>query len=131
MNLDDFKTDLNKAEDGVWVDFGDGAEILIAQWGNKAHSRFLKTVYKQNKRQIDLDVMGDEAAARLMAGQWPHIIRDWKGINKGGEELAYSPQTVVDLSLNPQYKNFFSTIGEIAKDQATYRSQAVEELGKN
>ncbi len=66
-----------------------------------------------------------------MVQQWPHIVKDWRNIELDGEALPYSPKTVVDLASNPQYKDFFITLEDIAKDQANYRHTSAEELGKS
>lgn len=131
MNLDDFKVDIDKAEEGTWVEFGGDSAVLVAQWGNENHAKFLREIYKKNKRQIDMGILGDSAAASLMSGQWQHIIKGWRGIEKGGVTLEYSPKVVSDLAQNSQYRQFFKNIEELAKDHATFRNEAVEELGKN
>ena len=131
MDLSDFKQDLDKVEDGVWVPFGNETRIKIAEWLNESHSRFLKAVYKKNKRAIDLAIMSDDQANELMADQWQYVVKDWEGIEIDGEPLAYSPRTVNDLARNPQYKKFFAALEDIAKDQAMFKAEVADELGKS
>ena len=130
MDLNDFKSDLDKVEDGVWVDFGPETKILICAWNNEAHQRFLKNVYKRHKKQIDLNLMTDDQAAEVMADQWQHIIKGWEGIEIDGEALQYSPRTVCDLARNVQYKKFFDSLEDIAKDHSLYKAEVAEEVGK-
>lgn len=131
MDLKDLQLDLNASEDGVFFPFSDDCEIKIAQWGNKAHKKFLREMYTKHGRKIDAGAVSDSQADLLMSGQWQHIVKDWNGMTEGGKTLKFSPKVIKDLATNPQYKSFFEKIASLAREEENFRTQNIKELGED
>lgn len=134
MKLSAVRTDLNASEDGIDFPLDDkGAKVKIAQWNNKAHQAFLRDVYKKHGRKIQMKMISDEEAEHLLAGQWPHVLKGLTGFTEddGKTPLQYSPQLIIDLARNHQYKDFFKQIEAIAKDEENYRTENIKALGES
>ncbi len=139
MKLGKLKLDLNAVEDGVVFPFEDGATIKIAKWRNAAHEKFLTDVRKQNNVKIQAKMITKEQEDYILAGQWPFIIRDMQGFTDGEEivdgvvkqiPFVYSPQSIIDLARNPQFKEFFDKVATISLDEENYRIETIKQLGE-
>lgn len=131
MNLEELKLDLDGAEEGIWFPFGEDCDIRIARWGNKHHQKVIKKLDEKYGRKIRAGAINDESARQIMKEQWPTIIKDWRGLCLGGDELHYSPEAVKDLAVNEQYEAFFARIERIAKAEENYRLENVAEMGED
>ena len=131
MDLQDLKTDLDAAEEGVFFPFGEDCRIKIASWNNPGHLKFLRSVYQKHGRKIDAGALSDAQADELMRPQWSFIIKDWEGLTEGGETLDFSSETLLSLVANPQYKAFFDKIASIAKEEENFRVQNIQDLGES
>jgi hypothetical protein len=132
MELNDLRLDLDAVEEGAWFPFGNtGAEVKIARWNNKEHLKFLKHVNTKYGRKMASGAMSDDEANVLLAQQWQHILRDWKGVTINGEEVPWSAQVVTDLASNAQYEAFFENIQNISKSEANFRMSSVIVAGED
>lgn len=130
MDIADFKIDLDAAEDGQYFPLDENSGLVIAQWNNKEHAKYLRTVYKKHGARLRNNQMDDEEARLLMAGQWPHVLKGWKGMKLDGEEVEYTPKLVVDLASNPQFRDFFKRIQSIAEAEENFRVKSLKDLGE-
>jgi len=126
MDLNSFKTDLNKVEDGVWVDVGDG-RLLIARFGNKKFQRYLQTLMAPYKRMQGSEEQKDAIAEKqLIKAIAKYVVLGWEGMVLDGQELDYSEQSVIDILSNPQFVDFRNWIVTTAQDGDLFRAQEVE-----
>lgn len=130
MKLNKLKLDLNAIEDGVVFPFEDGATIRIAKWRNKAHEQFVTQLRKDNHAKIQAKMLTDEQEQYLLAGQWPFIIRDMQGFTEDDVPFVYSPQAIIYLARNPQYKEFFIKVTVIAMEEENFRIETIKQLGE-
>lgn len=137
MKLSTFKTDLNAAEDGVVFPMsepdenGKFASVRIAKWGNTKHAAFLKEFRKTHGTKMKHHSMNDSQFEHLIAEQFKHILTGFDGFeDDDNQPIQYSPQCVIDLARNPQYKEFFEKVAAISQDENNYRVDNVKELGE-
>jgi hypothetical protein len=131
MDITDFELDLDAAEDGTFFALDTDCGLYIAQWNNKEHSRYLRDIYKKYGHRMRNNALQDEEARQLLAGQWPFVLKGWKGLTENGEPLEYSKQVVIDLALNPQYREFFRRVQNIAETEENFRKTNIRELGED
>jgi hypothetical protein len=131
MDLTTLKTDLNAAEEGIYFPFGDdGARVKIAMWHNKRHLKFIRDLHKAKGRKIEAGMINEKESELLLSDQWEFIVTDMLGFTEGEDDLIYSVSAIKDLSLNPQYKQFFLKIEGIAKAEENYRVENIQDLGE-
>lgn len=77
-----FETDTSSEVEGVWVDFGDDAEVRIARFGNDRYlklDRELKKPFRRRMRQ-GRDIPEKKLEAIMLQLLVKTIVRDWKNI---------------------------------------------------
>lgn len=131
MDINEVKTDLDAAEDGVWFSISETAKAKIARWSNVPHKTFMRKINRKYGQRMEAGAMTDEEVRDVMAGQYPHLIRDWKGVTMDGEEIKYSPQTIIDLAKNPQLDAFFARIQNIAKSEENFMVGNIKAMGED
>ena len=131
MKISKFATDLDLEEKGTWVDIGEGGQILVARIGNPAYRekmRHLSKPYQSQIRQGTLpEDLNDEIFLKAIVET---ILLDWKGIeDDNGKEIKYSKDAAMKLLLG--LRDFRDLVIEIARSQATFRREEIEETGKS
>lgn len=132
MDLNRFKSDPTREEDGVWVEVGDGARLRIARIGSKKyHSEFTRRS-KPYKRQIRSETLPDSVADKILAETLASaVLLDWDGLTLGGKALKYSRDKAVELLMDPAMKDFRALVVELATDAEQYRADELEADAKN
>lgn len=131
MDILELRTDLEAADEGVSFPFGEDCEIVIAMWGNKAHKKFLRDMWKKHGRKIEAGAINDAQSDELMAGQWKYIVKGWSGLMEDGKELPFSEETLLRLVKDKRLRAFFGKIEAISKEESNFRQANVDEMGND
>lgn len=132
MDLKNLKTDPTKELEGVWEDFGEGTQILIARIGNKNYEKRLKELALPYKRQIRTNTISEDVYEDLLnKAVAKTIILDWKNLKEDGKEIKYSPEKAYELISNPAYKDFKEALLTIAQEIALFKVGELEDGLKN
>jgi len=132
MDLRSYKTDLTVSEEGVWVDMGEGCQLLVARKGNQKFARKLKALIKPYQRQIDMNTMSDDLANKLLAEAMAYgILLDWKGLKLDGKEIKYSPEKAQELLNDPELIDFRNAVDQLSDDREQFRTESIEAAEKN
>jgi hypothetical protein len=126
-----FATDEKKEVEGVWVDIGDGAELLIARAGNKKYARLLGSEVEKHQRALDAKGdASDELSERLMVGVFAStILLGWRGDFKfKGEALPYTNENARKVL---GVKDFRAFVAKLSNDIDAYRAAQEATAGKN
>lgn len=118
---------------GVWVPYAAGIEVKIARLGNPKYEAYLRKLSAPHTRQLrdgELDnTVAEELTKRAMAR---HILLDWRGMeDDDGNEMVYSEQLAFEVLSNPEYRDFYRDIMEMANKRATFKEQEHVEAAKN
>lgn len=133
MKLSKFKIDHNVAEEGQWVDIGDGVELKIARMGNRKYNETIRRLSKPHKYQIDNDTLPQEISEEIMNKAVAEcILLDWKGLeDDDGQPINYSRQKAFELLSDPDLAPFKRQVIGIAQTDETFRNEMVEDTVKN
>lgn len=127
-----YATDLKLEEDGIPVDFGDGAEVVVARWGNEAFLRELEAAQRPYRQQLERGTMPREKDRQLINRVIARtIIKSWKGFKEGGEDLPSTVETFQRVLDDPAYKDFRQDIIAAAQSADLFRQEALEAAAKN
>lgn len=123
-----FSTDAELENSGRWVNLTKTARVRVARAGNEAFNTALrKAIEKEgvdlkdnSKENLDLlQSLMIDATAR-------HILKDWEGMESGGQPLPYTHENAVKaLTL----KDFRARIDKAADDFDAYRVKEEEAQG--
>jgi hypothetical protein len=127
----EFATDEKKENDGVWVDIGKGARLLVARAGNRKYSRLLTAAIEKHQRALDLK---DEAADKLsdqitidVAAE--AILLGWEKLSFKGQDMgAYSVTAAKQLLAVKDFRHYVS---RLSNDFDRFRVAQEAALGKN
>lgn len=132
MDLLNLRTDLNKEQEGTWVDIGKGARLKIARIGNPAYKETFRRLTKPYQRQMRTGNLPDEVAEKILARCLAEsVLVGWEGLEMDGEPIQYSRKAAMDLLMNPQLKDFRDLVTELANEVELFRQEEMEEAEKN
>ena len=126
MKLSKFQTDGTKEVDGVWVDIGDGARVLVARIGNPKYRDYYQRATKPYRRQIRTDTLAQDIAEKLYTQALAEtILLGWEGLlDSDSKEIRWSRAKALEVLTD--YKDFRDLVAEIAQEQDQYRTEEVE-----
>lgn len=131
MKISRFATDLNLEENGVWVDLGDGGQLLIARMSNPAYRDRIRILTKPYKRQIRNDSLEEGILDDLIIKAMSEtVLLDWKGIEDDkGKPIKYSTKNAYELLRD--LRDFRVLVSELSTEQELFRRAETEAEGNS
>jgi hypothetical protein len=126
-------TDMNKAENGIWIPYEAGIELRIARYGNKNHNQYARQLLKPHVeiirgRNAEPELLNDidrQAAAK-------YILMDWKNIqDDDGKDIPFSTEKALELFRDPAYEDFYKFVIQVSMNRENYRLDLQKESEKN
>lgn len=118
------------AEDGVEVDLGEGAAIIVRPMRNEQFKKYLNSLLKPYERRIQQKRMDpklqDDLTRKAVA---KHVLIGWKGIEVDGKKVKYTPEKAEELM--KRFDDFQEDVLIAAMSGETFRQEVVEENEKN
>lgn len=128
MDLNVFKTDTVKTDEGVWCPIDSETDIKIARYGNKVFQRAFQREMKPYKQLIDRGALDDDTADKILVNAIAEgILLDWRGMKKNGEDLPYSRSAAIDILLDKSLRDFRALVVELAQDMQLFRETEIED----
>lgn len=130
MKISKMKQDVTSAEEGQWVDIGDGASVKVARIGNKAYNAFIKKATKPYAAALRSKTgLPDDVFEGILNKAYAEtILLDWAGLeDDAGANLPYSKEKCLELFKDPEYKDFTELAVTLASEAETFRLQEVAE----
>jgi len=131
MKFSTFATDLDLEENGVWVDFGDGASCKIARVGNPEYKKILRELLKPFQNKHSRKNISEEDWLDINCKvESKTILLDWKGWeDDNGKAIKYSEKNAFDMLHG--LKDFRSNVMLVAEEQSSFALIAAEETGND
>jgi hypothetical protein len=130
VNVSKFATDLDKTNNGTWVEVGEGLELLIARHGNSAFTLGLQKHGKKLRSRVragnpdpeELRKMQCRAMSEHILLGWKNLTEDVKGEDGKVQELPveYSQKKAYQL-LNTM-PDFYEMVLEFSMDMETFKA---------
>lgn len=126
----EYGTDKAKEVEGIWVEMGDGAEVLVARIYNKNHNEAIKRLTNKNKTLSRNRKLTEEMILDLTCqGFAEAVLLDWKGMKENGKNLPYSRENAYRIL--KQYPDFREDIALIAGRMENFKREDEEATAKN
>lgn len=128
--FNEFATNTEAEEKGVWQEFAPGTKFLIARSTNKHYSRALTKAFEKNRATLSRTSDAAEAMSEdIMIGVIARtILLDWEGVVYKGKPLEYSFENARELL---SHKDFRRWVMSKAEDLDSYKAvQEAEDEGK-
>lgn len=131
MKLSRFTTDSTLELNGVWVDIGEGAKLLVARVGNPRYRERLRALMKPYKRQVRTDTLPEDLSEDMVLRAFSEtILLGWEGLeDEDGKAVPYSREKAYELLRD--LRDFRAIVAEIAQEQETYRAMEAEAEGNS
>lgn len=128
FDLNDFRTDKDAKNIGVWIEFGGGAAFKIASFDNPS---FTEAFRKMTKPYNDLgrSIPEDDQIAIMAKCMAAHVVLDWRGVFDKDTELKYSTEAAERLLLEIEWVR--DRLITEARKLENFRIKASEETEKN
>jgi hypothetical protein len=133
---DRYGTNKELEENGVWVEFGDGVQLLLARIKSQRSLSAKKAAEKPYREVLrNASRMGKEVTEDIqtrIALNWlvNGVVLDWKEVtDRTGKKLKFSPDNARDLF--EDLPDFLDDVVFAASSQATYQEAADREAVGN
>lgn len=129
MKFSQFKTDTDLERQGVWVDLGDGAKILICRTGTPAYVKEWNARTAPHKTAMRHGGLTEEQMQEVICGTYAAtVLINWEGMEKeDGTKLPYSTKAAEEALL---VKDFRALVMELAGNMETFKAQEKEDTIK-
>jgi hypothetical protein len=133
-NIESIKTDLNKEENGVWVTFVSGIELLIARARNPKYNELMRRLADPviNKIRDEDKFSSEDYAKLLMEVRAKTILLGWKNIqDKNGNDIKYSSEKALEFFKDPELKDFYAFIVGVSESADHFKKLILKASEKN
>ena len=131
-NIESLKTDVNKEQDGTWVDFVLGIRLKIARARNPKYNEMIRKLTEHMR--IDMREKRfnyEEFNEVLIKVRAKTILLDWENIDEKGVAIHYSAEKAAEYFRNPELKDFYTFVVAISESAEAYKKDIIEESEKN
>ena len=124
----DLERDLAKPEleeEGVWVDYQDGAKFKLARLGNKKFIRAYEVKRRPHLKAIRKGTFPADEELRISCEVLAEtVVMDWDGILVNGKKVKYTP----DLGFKYFYqsRDLRDDITALADDAENFKAEQLE-----
>ena len=126
-----FGTDESLENEGKWFDIGDGARILVARFGNKAHKTSLNKLRAPYKPLLlrGGSIPDDKNEEIINESMAQTILLGWEGfMDQDMKELPFSIEAAREAF--KLYPDFLDMVSQFSLDVSNYRSDIQEQVVK-
>lgn len=125
-----YATDETLETEGVWVEIGERARILVARAGNPKHEKLVRELRKPHERRFRDGKLPDDLATKLAVEAIARtILLGWEGLeDENGEPMPYSVEKARELLT--ELKDFRTEVAEIATEAEMYRKESLTEAAE-
>lgn len=129
LDLDQLSVNPELAQEGAWVDYLQGSKLKVARFNNK-HAEELRFELAVEAADVlqgdDTEAANDKAFEIETKVISRHVLKDWQGITKGGEEVAMTPEVAETYLEDPKFSEFRDDVIRISRNRQNYREEAVK-----
>lgn len=136
LELDSIAVDPSLAHEGVWANFL-GGEFLLARRGPEYNAR-LGQLYNENLAVIK-DKSSPEAvnkSTKMVLEIYQRafadtVLKDWKGITKGGKKLKYTPAKGFEILSDPRQAELATFLEQFSLNHGNYQAAVEAEVASD
>ena len=129
MKISAFKTDRTRETQGVWVDIGDGARLLIARLNNERYKQVFLNVSKPYKTQVRMGTLEESLAEDILCKCYSKaVLLGWDGLQDDeGKDVQYSEEKAYELLRT--LPDFRQLVEDFATARELYRQEEIVQAG--
>jgi len=132
-NIERVKTDLQKEDKGVWIDFELGIRLKIARARNSAYRELMRQLtepYLKDIREGELELNILEDLLRQVRAKT--ILLDWENIeDKNGDPIEYSSEQALAFFNDPELRDFYTFVVMASENMENFKKKLIKDAEKN
>jgi len=129
MDIREFSTNDKREQEGVWVDIGEGTQLLIARLGNAKYEKYLRKLGRPYLTQLRYSSDSKLIQKLAIKAMSRHVLLDWKNLQENDKDIPYSHETAERLLTN--YHGLYRVVSEMSQETTLFRAQELEEAEGN
>lgn len=131
--IDLVKTDLQKEDKGVWIDFELGIRLKIARARNSAYREVMRELTEPHLKDIREGEMPlDKLEDLLKQVRAKTILLDWENIeDKDGDSIPYSPEQALVFFNDPELRDFYTFVVLASENMENFKKKLIKDAEKN
>lgn len=132
-NIESIKTDLQKEDKGVWIDFESGIKLKIARARNSAYRELMRQLTEPHQQKIREGEMEIEVLEDLLKQvRAKTILLGWENIeDKTGMTILYSPEQALAFFNDPELRDFYTFVILTSENMENFKKKLIEDSEKN
>jgi len=130
IDLNDYKIDEAKEEEGVWEDIGENSRVKVARMSSKKYTEELDRILKPHRRSLRRGTLNESIIETAMIrAMSKHILLDWEGLTIKGQPIEYTPGNCHKVLT--EFPEFRDQVTEIATSFDLFKAEEEAEAEKN
>jgi len=134
---DDFKTDLDAVQNGIWVDFSANEDNTVPKFKlcrmSDANKEYAKGLNREVKKMGRRNISDDEDQKISLELFCRHILIGWENVQleDDGENLEFNFVNAVNLLSDPTYSDLYKRLRQESNEIENFQRRELEEDSKN
>lgn len=132
-NIEKIKTDSQKEDNGVWIDFEEGIRLKIARARNSAYRELLRQLTEPHRKTIregDAELELLENLLRQVRAKT--ILLGWENIeDKDGNSIEYSSEQALAFFKDTELRDFYTFVILESENMENFKKELIEDSEKN
>ena len=131
--LSKFKGNPELESKGVWVDYGEGLEFLIAKMSNPQYMAEIRKQVREKRVQFRHGKVSDEETEEMtIKAVAKTVLLGWKNLQgEDGKDIPYSQEKAYEILSDPCYRDLYTFIIEVSAEKETFALEARKEAVGN
>ena len=131
-SLNAVRMDMDKAAEGVFVDYAEGIRIKIASSNSASYKEARRRLLSGQRKTRGRMPSGEQVLDLLKPAIAKHLVLDWEGLTDDNDtEIPFSYDTALRYFNDPGLSDFFDFIIEQAGSIELFQNKAHEAEVKN
>ena len=131
MDLNKISIDLEKEKEGIWVDLDGDTSFCIARMYNPKFNKRFERLSAPYRSAAKRGMMDDEKASEILNRVLAEtVLLDWKGLNRDGVNVKYSPEEAFKILNDKQLIPIKQFVLDVAEEESNYRIEEIQETEK-
>lgn len=131
--IDKIKSDLQKENEGVWIDFEVGIRLKIARARNPAYRELMRKLtepYRKTIREGGMELEQLEDLLRQVRAKT--ILLNWENIeDKEGNTIKYSSEQALEFFKDLELRDFYTFVILQSENMENFKKELMKESEKN
>lgn len=131
-NINRIKTDIEKQNEGTWIEFLMGIRLKIARSRNPRYNEMMRKLTENMRLDMRENKFNtDEFNEMLIQVRAHTVLLGWENIDEDDKPVPYSPEKAMEYFRNPELNDFYTFVVQVSESHEAYKKEIVKDAEKN